>query len=491
MRMRYLASAAVLLPVAVLAACTTSPTSGRSIFTGLVSEQQEAQLGSSEHEKILAAYGGVDDNKAMNDLVQKIANRLTPHAERKNVAWNFTVLNSDIVNAFAVPGGYIYISRGLLNLAQDESQVASVLAHEMAHINARHSAQQMSQSMLANLGLTVLGTATGSNAAAQAGSVGADLFIKGYSREHELESDDLSVRYLAAAGYDPYAATKFLAMLQNHTALEARMAGQPADAELFSYFSTHPQTPQRVARARAMADQAPKVANPITNRDGYLRAVDGTVYGDSADQGMIRGQEFLHPVLGIRFTAPQGFKLMNSPQQVVAENSSGAAMVFDVGNTTTNTNDPASYITSTWVPGAPLSQQERLTVNGLTAATAAARLQTNKGEKDVRLVAISAGNGRFYRLNFVAPVGQMNRYASEFLKATHSFGRMSDREKQLAQPNRVRLIKVQAGDTVQSLAAKMAVQDFAVERFCLLNGITPDARLQVGQTVKTVQPFLV
>src|SRR5690606_29509394 len=114
--------------------------------------------------------------------------------------------------------------------------------------------------------------------------------------------------------------------------------------------------------------------------------------------------------------------------------------------------------------------------NGFTAATATARLQTNKGQKDVRLVAISAGNGRFYRLNFVTPVGQMNSFAGDFLKATHSFGRMSDSEKKLAQPNRVRLIKVQSGDTVQSLAAKMAVQDFAVERFCLLNGISPDTR---------------
>ena len=489
MHIRSALRAALLLSVAGLAGCTTSPTSGRSIFTGLVSEQQEAQLGASEHQKILAQFGGVDDNKAMHDMVQRIGARLTPHAERQNVAWNFTVLNSDVVNAFAVPGGYIYITRGLLNLAQDESQVASVLAHEMAHINARHSAQQMSQSMLANLGLTVLGAATGSNAAAQAGSVGADLFIKGYSREHEFESDDLSVRYLAAAGYDPYAATKFLAMLQSHTELQARMAGQPANAELFSYFSTHPQTPQRVARARTMADQAPKIANPIINRDGYLRAVDGTVYGDSADQGIIRGQEFLHPVLGIRFTAPHGFKLVNSPQQVIAENGSGAAMVFDMGNAATNTNDPASYITGTWVPGAPLSQQERLTVNGFAAATATARLQTNKGQKDVRLVAISAGNGRFYRLNFVTPVGQMDRFAPDFLKATHSFARMTDREKQLAQPNRVRLIKVQSGDTVQSLASKMAVQDFAVERFCLLNGISPDTRLQVGQVVKTVQPF--
>lgn len=478
---------ALLASVFLLSSCTTSPTSGQSIFTGLVSTQQENELGASEHQKIIAQYNGVADNQALNDLVQKIGRKLAPYSERHDVNWTFTVLNDDIVNAFAVPGGYIYITRGLLNLAQDESQVAAVLAHEMGHINARHSAQQMSQSMVTNLGLSALSIATGSNLAGQAGSVGADLFIKSYSRAHELEADAQSVKYLAAAGYDPYANTKFLAMLEEYTELERRMAGSTEGKNLGSFFATHPPTPERVVRARALADQMPKVANAIVSRDTYLRAIDGTVYGDSAEQGFVRGQQFIHPGLGISFDVPEGFKLKNTPTKVIAENGKGAAVQFDMGQG--GTTDPASYITTFWAAGSPLSEQQRITVNGMNAATAATQMSSSEDNVDAQLVAIDAGNGKYYRLIYAAPVGQMAKYSTEFRRSTYSFGRISKADAARISPNRVRLIKVKSGDTIQSLAAQMPVKDFAVERFCLLNGLTPNSKLEVGAVIKTVAAF--
>lgn len=477
----------VVLASTLLAACTTSPTSGQRIFTGFVSSEEESQLGAGEHSKIVKQFNGVSDNEAMNAFVQKIAARLIPHAERKDVSWTFTVLNDDVVNAFAVPGGYIYITRGLLNLAQDEAQVAAVLGHEMGHINARHTAQQMSQTMVANIGLTALGIATGSNLAQQAGGIGADLFIKGYSRSHELEADALAIHYLAAAGYDPYANMKFLDMLEKYTELERRMAGSAAGDNLASFFATHPPTPERVVKARQLADQATKVSNPITNRDGYLRAVDGTVYGDSAEQGFIRGNEFIHPVLAIRFTVPDGFKLKNTPKQVIAQDKNGAAMLFDMGQG--QNDDPAHYISVNWAPNVELSNQERISVNGMAGVTAATQMSGNSGVKDARLVAISAGNNKFYRFIFLTPQGGMNSYATDFKRATYSLAKLSKREVDMLSPNRVRLVKVQAGDTPQSLAAKMSVKDYAIERFCLLNGITPNESLQPGSIVKSVQPF--
>jgi predicted Zn-dependent protease len=483
----------VVKPVAALAivlsvaGCTTSPTSGRPIFTGLVSQSQENAIGQEQHGSILKQYNGVNDNERLNEFVAMIGTRLVPQAERKDVTWRFTVLDDDMVNAFAVPGGYIYITRGLLNLAQDESQVAAVLAHEMGHINARHTAQQMSQGMVANLGLSAVGIALGSNVASQAGSVGADLYLKKYSRDHEFEADALSVKYLTGAGYDPYAATKFLAMLQEHTNLERRMAGSAAEDEMFSYFSTHPQTPERVARARALADQAPHYKDVTVDRADYLKAVDGTVYGDSAKQGFIRGNRFIHPELGIAFDAPAGFKLKNTPQQVVADNGNGSLMIFDMA--AGQSTDPSVYITSVWAPGAPLSQQQKITVNGMDAATAATQISTSQGAKDARLVALSAGDGKFYRLVFATPQGGMSQYERSFLNATHTFHQLSGSERQQASPNRVRLITVKNGDTIQSLAAKMPVADYAVERFCLLNGLAPTDALRPGDTVKTVAAF--
>jgi len=370
-----------------LAACTTSPVTGQPIFTGVVSEQEEENIGRQQHAQILKQFG-LNDNAKLNEFVAGIGVRLAPQAERKNVRWTFTVLDDDTVNAFAVPGGYIYITRGLLAVAQDESQVAAVLAHEMGHINARHSAQQMSQGLLANIGLQAVGIATGSNVATQAGGIGADLYLKKYSRSHEFEADALGVKYLTGAGYDPYAEEKFLAMLAQSTRLEARMAGQentPQNALL----STHPLTPDRIVRAGALADQTMKIQNATINRAGYLRAIDGTVYGDAASQGFIRGQEFIHPVLKIRFAAPGGFTLQNSPKQVVAETGSGAAMVFDTARA--DTSDPVQFITGSWAPGANLSQQESITVNGMAAATASTMMQTNQMRKIERLVAFHGG----------------------------------------------------------------------------------------------------
>ena len=483
--MRFLVKfSAVFLSVALVTACATNPTSGERILS-MVSTDQENQLGAQQHSKSLQQFGGVNDTVKLNEFVARIGARLVPFAERKDVRWTFTVLNSPVVNAFAVPGGYVYVTRGLLALAQDESQVAAVLAHEMGHVNARHSAQQMSQGMLANLGLQVLGIATGSNAVTQAGGVGADLFIKSYSRQHEFEADALSVRYLTLAGYDPYANAKFLTMLQQYGQLEQRMAGKEAGQELFSYFATHPQTSERISRARVLADQAQKAPNPIINRAGYLSAIDGAVYGESADQGIIRGQSFIHSGLGIRFDAPQGFKIQNSPSKVIAQNGNGAAMIFDAGKA--NTEDASTYLSAVWAANTQLGGQERITVNGFNAATAQARVNSNEGAKDAQLVALSAGQRRFYRLAFVTPPGQLGNYATDFRRATYSFRKLSAGDAREAAPNRIRITTVKSGDTIQSMASRMSVSDFAVERFCLINGLTPNDALKPGETVKTVQ----
>jgi predicted Zn-dependent protease len=466
----------------LLAACSTNPTSGRPMFSA-ISEGQEASMGAGEHPKIMAQMGGVNDTQELNFMVARIGARLAPHAERHDVRWTFTVLNDEMVNAFAVPGGYIYVTRGLLALAQDESQVAGVIAHEMGHVNARHSAQQMSQDLLANIGLQAIGIATGSNVATQMGGIGADLYMKGYSRSHEFEADALGVKYLAAAGYDPYAAAKFLQQLQRSTELEARIAGKPAGSEMSRYFSTHPQTPERVTRARALADALPKNPDAETGRTAYLNAIKGTIYGGDAKGGFVRGNEFIHPGLKIRFKAPEGFRIQNTDKAVIASNNNGAIAIFDTAKAATD--DAGGFISNIWAPNANLGNQERITVNGLAGATASGSLNTSDGAKDAQLVALSAGPGQFYRLLFLAPQGQMGRYAESFRRSTYSF--THDADIAGVSPNRIRVVTARAGDTVQSLAARMQVTDSALERFCLINGLTPDSRINTGDQVKIVE----
>lgn len=468
-----------------LAGCSTNAATGRSVFTGLMSSQQEQSVGDEQHDDIIAQYGGVSDNAQLNQFVAGIGAKLVPTTERRDVAkYTFTVLNTDDVNAFAVPGGYIYITRGLLNLAQDEAQVAGVLAHELAHIQAQHSAQQYSQTAIANIGVGLLGAViggTGGQMASQAAGFGAQAGLMKYSRDHEYESDSLGIRYMQTAGYDPEAMGHFLTILQKNTEFESRINGGGGGPQ-FTFLSTHPSTPERVKRAFAIASQFPK--GGTVGRDTYLAAIDGTTYGGSTKSGFVRGNDFIHPDLGFRFTVPDGFNIENGTKQVVAENGRGAVIVFDMGKGQSSADQ---YLLQSWLPNQTVGNVENISINGSNAATGTATVSTSAGTKDGRFIAIPAENGQFYRLAYLTPQGQQGNYAEVFRRSSYSFKVLSSAERNGLQPNRVRVATIKNGDTVASLAKKMVVADNAVDRFCLLNGVQPDDPLTPGWKVKIVQ----
>jgi predicted Zn-dependent protease len=473
-----------------LGACSTNPATGKKIFTGLMSPQQEQALGDQQFQEIASSHGGTSDNTKLNDFVAQVGKKLVPYTERTDVpSYTFTVLDTDDVNAFAVPGGYIYMTRGLLNLAQNEAQVAGVLAHELGHIQARHSAQQASQSTLANLGVGLLGAAIGGTSgqlASQAAGLGAQAGIMKYSRAHEYEADELGIRYMQKAGYDPTEAAHFLEMLERNSQFENSINPTGAGANAFSFMSSHPSTPARITRAYALADQAPK-GNYTLGRDRYLFAIDGTSYGGSNNAGFVRGNEYIHPQMGIRFAVPNGFNIENGEKQVVAENGRSAAVVFDMGKGLTN--DPVQYLSTGWLQNSQVANVEKITINGLDAATGTAAVNTSEGARDGRFVAIAADKGAFYRLAYLTPQGQQGSYTADFQRSTYSFAKLSQKDKDLLSPNNVRLMQVGSGDTPASMAKKMSVPDHALDRFCLLNGVTPQTKLVPGDRVKVVQPF--
>ena len=236
-------------------------------------------------------------------------------SERRDIKYTFTVTNSDIVNAFAIPGGYIYISRGLLALADDEAELAGVLAHELGHITALHHARRHGQSMLANIGLMTAGILAGTLAPGAEreilglGQQAATGVLRSFSRENEYQADDLGIRYLSRAGYDPGAMPRFLAKLRAHSRLEAVLAGRFADSiDKFNYLATHPAPRARVIRAGANARRV-RVKRPITAQAIYFGKIDGIIYGGDPAQGLVRGRAFIHPKLRFRFTVPDGFRL--------------------------------------------------------------------------------------------------------------------------------------------------------------------------------------
>ncbi len=482
---------ALSLPLLALAGCAVNPATGKLSFTTFLAPADETVVGREEHPKILEQSGGAYTERNLGAYVRNVGQRLARVSETPNLAFTFTVLDDPKVNAFAVPGGYVYVTRGLLALADTEAEMAGVLAHEIGHVVARHSAERYSQAVAANLGLTVLGV-LGKAAGVPAGvgslaSFGAQAYLQGFSREQELEADMLGVRYMTRAGYDPRAMISFFRKLQGHDALEAAVSGRPQAADRFHIMSTHPRTADRIAQAIELARVSP-AANPRIGRDAYLARIDGMVFGDAPKQGIRKGRVFAHPELGIRFTVPPGFVLFNSPGRVLARGPGGAAIVFDMarGPAAGRVRSLRAYVVRDWGNRLSLRGVERITVNGMEAATGRDRLQTRDGPRDVRLLAIRERPDRIYRFIFLTPPSLTARLTNELKRTTYSFRRLSRREAASIRPLRLRVVTVGAGDTAKGLAARMPLGKFSLAWFETLNGLGRGQPLVPGRRVKVV-----
>lgn len=481
-RRRFAGPAVFGLAALLLAACETVPATGETAFTGLVPMSSESALGQQEHPKILAQFGGEYNDPELTRYVQSIGQLLASASELPQLEWRFTVIDSDIVNAFALPGGYVYVTRGLIALARDEAELAAVIAHEIGHVTGRHSAQRQGRGVLAGLGALAAGILLGDAGSTVASTLGQG-YVASYSRGQEHEADELGIRYLTRVGFDPNAMATFLASMDAQAELLARIQGQAASEA--SWLSTHPPTNERVVAARAAAD-AGAVRDPMRGRDTFLAKIDGMVYGESPEQGLIRDRTFIHPIMRFRFEVPPGFKLMNTPSKVGAVGPDGALIVLDMARSG-GAGTMAAYLQQVWVPQTRLSGLESITVNGLPAATGTARARTSRGVYDMRLVAIRGEGDAVYRFQFLTPVGQTARLAEPLQRTTYSFRRLTEAEAAAIKPYRIRIHTVRAGDTVESLAAAMPFADHAADRFRVLNGLRAGEGLRPGEKVKTVE----
>ena len=466
-----------------LAACTVNPATGRSSFTAFMSPQQELAVGAEEHPKILDTFGGAHDDAAVAAYVDEVGRRLAGNSDLPDLQFTFTVLDSSIVNAFALPGGYVYVSRGLLALARNEAELAGVLAHEIGHVTARHSAQRYSQTVVAGLGASVLGAVVGAPAGRLA-QIGAQTYLSAYSRDQEFEADTLGVRYLSRTGYDPVAMATFLSQLGAEGALAARESGQDDPADRFSLMSTHPRTGDRV-EAAIQAAQTNTGAGRFIGPAEYLRRIDGLIYGDSPSQGYVRGQIFAHPELGFRFEVPPDFRLRNGLRQVVAQGPSGAVIVFD--SAPGRFGGPmAAYLRDVWAMNLALADLEAIDVNGLDAATGSARILQGNQTMDLRLVAIRLDGDSIFRFAFLTPAALTAGLSVPLRRTTFSFRRLSGAEAAALKPLRIRVEPVDPGDDLAHFAARMDLPRFQAEWFQVLNGLAPGQRPAVGNLVKVV-----
>ncbi len=463
--------------------CSVNPATGQQSFTGLMSSEQELQVGKQEHPKILQQFGGAYDHAAVSRYVNDLGQRLAKVSEMPNLKWTFTVLDDPIINAFALPGGYVYVSRGLIGLAENEAELAAVLGHEIGHVTARHTAQRYSKSVLTGIGSTILGIVVGGPAGDIANYAG-QAYLASYSRGHEMEADMLGMRYMTRLGYNPKASSTFFKKLADHTELEARMKGKDVQASHYSIFASHPDTRIRIVESEKIAKSYPANLDRL-NRDPFLHVIDGIDYGESIRQGIIDGQTFIHPDLRIKFTAPQGFALANTPAYVAATHENGSAMVFTMGKKGYGKLPMTRYLTEVWANKYTLNGVQALEINGLEAATGIVRLNTQKGVRDIRYLAIADGQDIF-QLRFLSPPSLTAQMELPFRHATYSFRRLSHREAQNIRGFHIRLHQVARGETMGSLAQRMKIEKFKEDWLRVLNKDTLEDGLQAGEKVKIV-----
>ena len=467
-----------------LAACATAPATGKRIITGGMSLADEKNIGAREHPKILGEFGGVYEDKELAAYVNRIGQILAKTSELPDLGFTFTILNSDQVNAFALPGGYVYVTRGLMALAGDEAELAGVIAHEIGHVTARHSAERYGGTLAAGLGVTVLGVILESSAADQVLGTAANWALRGFSRQQEFEADSLGVRYLGRTGYAGEAMASFLTRMRAHGALEAKIRGKsPNRVDEFDFLATHPRPIERV-RAAIKAAGGNVRTGTKRGRVDYLASLDGLLFGDDPKEGFVRGQEFIHPELLFKFRVPPGFTLFNGRRAVIARDNANSVIRFDMQRN--YAGSMTRYLTAVWGNRLRLTDVEGITVNGMQGATGVTRIRRSYGAADLRLVAIRQSVQRIYRFMFITPVNQTSRLDPELRRTTFSMKPVTRREAGSVKPLRIRIRAVTAGDTVEKFADQMAYSDLREERFRVLNGLEPGQPLRAGQLVKVV-----
>jgi predicted Zn-dependent protease len=476
-RCRLAAGCAAVAAIAfAVAACSSGPT-GRQILLPELPKNAEASSPSvREHQRVLSAYGGAYEDPRLHAKLTSIVGRLVAASDRPDLSYKVTILNSPAVNAFALPNGQLYVTRGLLGLANDSAEFASVMAHEMAHVIARHAAtreEQARKTELISSANDVLGDPqVGAMALAR-----SKIALASFSRSQELEADAIGVGIAARAGFDPLGASRLLTAMGRNA--ELRSLGHAAEARSLEFLSSHPATPERVKNAEDSARQF-SAGRAQRDKAAYLASIDGMTYGEDPADGFVRGRHFLHPKLGFSFMAPENFMLDNTPQAVLGTKEGGdQALRLDVVKVPPE-QSLIEYLNSGWIENIENGSVEELSVNGVPAATATAI----GNQWAFRLYVVRFG-GEVYRFIFAAKTRTPEEDRA-FRESIQTFRRLLPQERS-TKPLRLKIVKAQSGDTAESLSTRMALPlDHPVERFRVLNGLEPDEEVKSGDLVKII-----
>nr|WP_235303360.1 M48 family metalloprotease [Sphingopyxis sp. MWB1] len=486
---------AVILAGCVAGGGVNSPADARTqtVKTTNSISAEERRQGAEAHPQLMQEFGG-NYSGSQAAYVTRVGQNIALQSGLSNARNDFTVtlLNSPVNNAFAIPGGYVYVTRQLMALMNDEAELAGVLGHEVGHVAAQHSKKRQSRATR-NTILGVLGAVIGGAIGDSGGLLGglggllqnnamqvAQLATLGFSRSQELEADQLGVQYLRSAGYDPLALSTMLASLANQTTLDARLAGGDARS-LPEWASTHPDPASRVRNAQSLAARAG--TGGVRNADTFLSSIDGVLFGDDPAQGVVEGNRFLHPDLRLAFAVPRGFGMQNGTTAVTISGNGGQGQ-FSTG---AYNGDMNAYVSAVFraVAGnnaiSPSSLQ-RTTVNGIPAYYSTARANSQSGQVDVTVFAYEFSRNQAFHFVTITKAGQAGVFSSMF----NSVRKLNASEAAAIRPRRVDVVTVRPGDTVASLSQRMAYSNYQAERFQVLNRLSANSRLSPGQKVKIV-----
>jgi predicted Zn-dependent protease len=475
---RALRGAAVL--ALLLTGCTNTPDHrlGSLPVAQVAAQADEQTAAQREHARILASYGGSYQNARLQAMIEKTVDRLVAASERPDLKYQVIILNSPAINAFALPNGRLYITRGLIALANDKAELASVLAHEMGHVIARHAAIREEQARQVAIIDHVVNDVLSDPQVGALALAKSKLTLAAFSRAQEFEADGIGVGISARAGFDPFGASRFLTDMQRNADLKAAAGG--VEPRTLDFLSSHPATPERVKNALANARQFSGPGNGERDRAEYLKDLDGLIYGEDPSEGFVRGRHFLHPKLGFTFVAPPGFTLDNTAQAVLGLKDGGdEALRLDVISVPAEQSLP-DYLKSGWIENVDPTSVEEFSVNGFAAATATA----GGGSWSFRLFAVRFGSD-VYRFIFAAKTrtAQADRL---FRDSIMSFRRMTLRESEQVKPLRLKVVTVGSSDTVEKLAHRMKASGHTVERFRVLNGLGQHDRVKASEKIKIV-----
>lgn len=468
----------------ILGSCSTNPVTGKKQVV-LMSEQQELQMGAEADPQIIAQYGLYADSslqRFMNAMGQKMA----AISHRPNITYHFRVLDSDVINAFATPGGYIYFTRGIMGYLNNEAQFAGVLGHEIGHVTARHTVSQQTKQMFGQLGI-IAASIYNPNLGQIAQQGGQLLFLK-FDRSAEMQSDELGVQYSSAIGYDAHEMAKFFNTLKRQ--------GEKAGQELPEFLSTHPDPGNRYNTVNKLATewQAAHSGTALQiNRNQYLNKINGIIYGEDPHQGFKQNNMFYHPDLRFQFATPNGWAYQNSPQQVQFGEPNGQAVLIFMG---AQANSPQAAAQE-FAQQAKLqvTESNQTTVNGMPAFYVVGNQIQQDQQTGQQVVAARAlgyfiqhGNAIYSFIGLAAPQ-TFNNYGQVFLNSIQSFRQITDNNILTIKPERV-VIKTTTADMTlaQALAAYKMPQD-RYEELAILNGMNQSDRLAKGTQFKILQRY--